>query len=129
MFGGASNFVVYLFIVHSALNMRSEELVNTGEIRTLDSSALRSVFASKNRLTIFVQLKFRDDAIRRLNANIHLGTICLVPRDSFNMDYELPTVTGRNFALAILVYTANDHDLIILTNGDRSDVVLRLQLL
>ena len=107
-------------------SLPGRSLVDASKVGTLDGSTRRTILAAENGLTVFVELKLRDDTIRRLDSNIHLCAICLVPCDPFNVNDIFPAVAGCDFTLAILVYATHDHDLIILANGNRSYIILGL---
>ncbi len=104
-------------------------LVNSSETRAFDGASVRPILPVENSLAILVKLEFSNDAVRWLKTNIHLSTISFITRDPLDMDYILTAVAGCDFALAILIDTADDHHFIIFANGDGSNIVLCLELL
>ena len=92
-------------------------LVNSSETRAFDGASVRPILRVENSLAILVKLEFSNDAVRWLKTNIHLSTISFITRDPLDMDYILTAVAGCDFALAILIDTADDHHFIIFANG------------
>lgn len=50
-------------------------------------------------------------------------TIRLLPRDTLDVNHELATVARLHLTLTILVRPADNHDLVSLTDGQRSHLI------
>ena len=68
--------------------------------------------------TVLVQLDVDDDNIRGVYANGHRGAVGLVALDTVDMDDPFFAVDLCYFALAALVFSANDSDFVVLADGE-----------
>jgi len=90
---------------------------------------LATVFdALQYALTIFVELQLGDDDLRGVHADGDGLARGLVLGDSLDVDDIFETVDGGDLAFAALVGASDYSDFIVLSDGDRSDVVLLAEL-
>jgi hypothetical protein len=85
--------------------------------------------ALKDGLTVLVELELGDDDVAGVDTEGYGLAGSLLAGDTLNVDNIFETVNGGNFALLLLVETTDDHDLVILADGDAANVVLLAQLL
>merc|ERR1719229_524897 len=67
--------------------------------------------------------------LRGVDADGHRLAVRLVARHPLDVDAPLLAVDLRHLALAVVEVAAADHHLVVPANGQRSDVVLRAELL
>ncbi len=76
----------------------------------------------QNVLTVLVELQFGDDDLRWVNAEGDGLARGLLLDDTLDVDDVLETVDGGDLALTTLVGATNNKDLIVLSNGDGTDL-------
>lgn len=91
-------------------------------IISLPLRCLLAVLALEDRSAVSVELKGGDNDIRGVDANVGGRAVCLVAGDTLNVDYPLLAVDLGDLALPTLVFPADDADLIVLADGERSDL-------
>ena len=64
-----------------------------------------------------------------MNSNVDSLTIGLIAGDTLDVDAPLLPVHARHLALAVVVVPADDHDLVVPTDWQGTDVVLGAQVL
>lgn len=101
----------YWFETHVDLNIIS-----------LPLCCLLAILALEDRSAVSVELKGGDNDIRGVDANVRGRAVCLVAGDTFNVDYPLLTVHLGDLALPTFVFPADDADLVVLADGERSDL-------
>jgi len=85
--------------------------------------------AGQDVLTVLVELEAGDDDVGGVDAERDGLAVGLVAGDALNVDDVLETVDGGDLALTALVGATDDHDLVVLSDGDGTDVVLLTELL
>jgi len=76
-------------------------------------------------LSVLVELQLGDDAVGWVDANVDGGAVDLLSLGSLDVDDELLSVDGLDSSGGLsLVVTSDNHDLVILSDWERSDVVL-----
>lgn len=85
--------------------------------------------ASQYVLTVLVELELGNDNVGWVQAQGNGLAGGLVAGDSLNMDDVFEAVHGGDLALAPLVGATDDGDLVVLADGDATNVVLLAQLL
>ena len=81
------------------------------------SSGLLAVFSLKDRPPILVELEGGNNDVAWVNANGDRRAIRLVPLDTIDVDNPLFTVNLGDLSLTTLVFSADNPDLVILTDG------------
>ena len=81
---------------------------------------LLAIFSFEDRPPILVELERCDDDVAWVNADGDRGSIGLVPLDTVDVDNPLFTVDLGNLSLATLVFSADDPNFVILSDGYRS---------
>jgi len=78
----------------------------------------------EHSLSVLVELQLGDDAVGWVDANVDGGAVDLLSLGSLDVDDELLSVDGRDSSGRLsLVVTSDNHDLVILSDWERSDVV------
>jgi len=80
-------------------------------------SGLLAVFSLKDRPSILVKLEGGNDNVAWVNANGDRRAIRLVPLDTIDVDNPLFTVDLGDLSLTTLVFSSDNPDFVILTNG------------
>ena len=75
-----------------------------------------SVFALQERRSVLVKLQFRNDNIRRVDADGNSCAICLFSVHSLDVDDKLLAVDLGDFAFTAFVCAADDDDLVVLAD-------------
>lgn len=83
--------------------------------------------ALKDGLTVLVELELGDDHVGGVDAEGDGGTGGLLADDALDVDDVLEAVDGGDLALLVLLGATNDGDLVVLADGDRTDL-LRLSI-
>jgi hypothetical protein len=83
----------------------------------------------KDSKTGLVQLEVGNNDLGGRDTNRSSGTVNLLARDTVNVDDPLLTVDLDDLTFATLVGTTNDHDFVILADGDRTNAVLLTEFL
>ena len=78
--------------------------------------------AGKDALTVLVKLELGDDTVGGVDAQGNGLAVGLVAGDTLDVDNVLETVHGGDLALAALVGTTDNGDLVVLSDGDRADL-------
>ena len=94
----------------------------------LFSLSLRSVLSVKDCLSVFVNLQFVDDDLGWVNSNGNGDTVGLVTSKLLNVNDILATVNLDDLSVFSLVSSSGDCDFIILSDGDRSNMVFLSEL-
>merc|ERR1719491_1878932 len=89
---------------------------------------LRAVLPSEQGFPVLIQLDLGDHDLRRVDTDLHRLSVCLLTSHALDEDAELLPVATHHLALTIMVATAEDHYLVVLTDGEGPNIVLRLQL-
>ena len=97
--------------------------IGIGEFAFVLFGGVRSVLSFKELLAVRVQVEFGDDDLGRVDTQVNGGAIVLFPVDSFNVNDELLSVHGGDFAITVFEGTADNLDFIILADGERSDLI------
>jgi hypothetical protein len=93
----------------------------------LHSILLTLTFKDSN--TGLVQLELGNNDLGGRDTNGSSGTVDLLARDAVNVDNPLLTVDLDDLTFTTLVGTTNDHDFVILADGDRTNTVLLTEFL
>ena len=83
-----------------------------------------SLLSLKKCLAVLVELKSGDHAVRGMDGDLMLLSITLLSDDFLNVDAPSSAVDGLHLTLSAFVGTAHDLDLVTLSHGNRSNVVL-----
>jgi hypothetical protein len=111
-----------VFVVARQAHRLSGDLVVGSELTA-------SLGAGKDVLTVLVKLELGDDTVGGVDAQGNGLAVGLVAGDTLDVNNVLETVHGGDLALAALVGASDDGDLVVLSDGDRADVVLLAELL
>jgi hypothetical protein len=79
--------------------------------------------ALEDALTVLVQLELVDDDVAGVDAQGNRLARDLLAGDTLDVDDVLETVDGGDLALAALVGSADDGDLVVLSHGDAADLL------
>merc|ERR1719277_2380379 len=90
---------------------------------------LRFVLPGQQGLPVLVELDLGDHDLGGVDADLHCLPVGLLACHALDEDPELLAVAAHDFAFAVMVAAPEDHDLVVLADGDGPDVVLRLELL
>lgn len=82
--------------------------------------------AGDDLLAVISEVELGDDNVGRVDAEGNGGTVGLLAVDALDVDDPLLAVDLGDLALSALLRTTDDQDLVILANGERSDL-LRLE--
>jgi hypothetical protein len=85
--------------------------------------------ALKQGLTVLVHVQLGDDDVTGMNANRHSLTVDLLTSQAIYVDDVLAAIGLVDLALTTLVRPADDHDIVVLSHGHRTHVVLDPKLL
>lgn len=80
-------------------------------------------------LSLVIQVQLGDDNLRWVNVDWDRSTRRLLLLQLVNLNRVLQSVDGRDLTLRTLLRTSDNSDLILLSDWERSDVVLLSQLL
>ena len=83
--------------------------------------------AGQNILTVLVKLELGDDDVGGVEAQGDGLAGGLVAGDALDVDNVLEAVDGGDLALAALVGTTDDGDLVVLADGDAADLMKRVR--
>jgi len=98
--------------------MKSQTYETRGLIDSLNlSGGLLAVFSLKDRPPIFVNLEGGNNDVAWVDANGDRGAVRLVPLDTIDVDNPLFTVDLGDLSLTTLVFSTDNPDFVILTNG------------
>lgn len=86
--------------------------------------ALGAVLAGKESLVVLVELEVGDDNVGGVDSDGDGGSGSLLAVNALNVDDPLLAVDLDNLALASLVGSANDLDLVVLADGDRASLLV-----
>lgn len=78
--------------------------------------------AGNNLLAVLVELQLGDHNVGRVDAERNSGTVGLLAVDALDVDHPLLAGNLGDLALGALGRTTDDEDLVILANGERSDL-------
>ena len=89
------------------------------------------VLASKHGTTVLVKLQLGDLHVAGINPDEVGTTVKLGPGDLLNVDHPLLAVASNNLPRLFLLplIASDDHNLVVLPDGKRADVVLLTELL
>lgn len=76
----------------------------------------------KDGLTVLVELELGDDHVGGMNADRHGLAGSLIAGDTLNVDHVLEAVDRSDLALLLLVEATDDQDLVVLADGNASDL-------
>lgn len=80
-------------------------------------------------LSLVIQVQLGDDDLRWVNVDWDRSTRRLLLLQLVDLDRVLQSVDGRDLTLRALLRTSDNSDLVLLSDWERSDVVLLSQLL
>jgi len=127
---------VYIIFVKKDANNEATSSIQTShgnisfrELALVLVRGLVAVLALEQLLAIGVQVQLGDHNLGGVEAQHDGGTVVLLTRDALNVDDVLLAVHGGDLAIAVLESAAHDLHLIVLADGQRSHVVLLLELL
>ena len=83
-----------------------------------------SLLSLKKCLTVLIELECADHAVRWVDWDLMLLTITLLSDDFLNVDTPSSTVDGLYLTFSTLVSSTHDLDLVTLSHGDGSNIVL-----
>lgn len=78
--------------------------------------------ALQDALAVLVELELGDDDVGGVDAEGHALAGDLVASDALDVDDIFETIDGGDLALLALVAATDDHDLVILADGDAADL-------
>lgn len=84
---------------------------------------LGAVLALEEGLAVLVHVELGDNNLGGVDADGNGGTVGLLAVDALDVDDPLAAVDLDDLALTALEGTANDHDLIILADGDGTGLI------
>ncbi|XBI16645.1 hypothetical protein VPH35_058870 [Triticum aestivum] len=93
----------------------------------LVSSAAASL-AVEEGLAVLVELELGDDHLAGVDADVHRGSIDLLPGDPLHVDDPAAAVDLHHLSLAALVGAAHDLHLVVLADRDGADVIFVAEL-
>ena len=89
---------------------------------------LRFVSSVKDGLSVLVNLQFVDDDFGWVDSDGDGHTISLVTSKFLNVNHVFPSVNLNNFSVFAFVSSSGDNNLVVLSNGHGSNVVLLAEL-
>jgi len=101
--------------------VRAIERTGTTGVTDLDilnlSGGLLAVFSLKDRPPVLVNLEGGNNDVAWVDTNGDRGAVRLVSLDTIDVDNPFFTVHLGDLSLTTLVFSADDPDFVILTNG------------
>lgn len=88
----------------------------------LGSSLAADLDALKDGLTVLVELELGDDHVGGVDAERDGLAGGLLAGDALDVDHVLEAVDRSDLALLLLVKATDDRDLVVLADGDASDL-------
>jgi hypothetical protein len=76
----------------------------------------------KDSLAVFIELKLGNNYVTRVDAEGDALAVSLFAGYAFDVNYVFKTVYRGNLALFIFISTADDYNLVVLTDGDTTDL-------
>lgn len=119
--------IIFVLFVRSLLRRRRQAILRhdlclgglalgLGRLLAADAAAL------EDGLAILVELELSDDHVAGVDAEGDALAVGLLAGHALNVDHVFEAVHRRDLALLVLVGAADDHDLVVLADGDAADL-------